>query len=153
MAIILFILAVGVLLTSIYSFFQTKQKPRDYHKNNRLFSDAWKRIGSEKTKVNNSRKILPRETPNHYKNDGDNFLSDLILRTFKSRRNYYTDVYLKSAAWQRKRFVVLRRDNWSCVHCGRPATQVHHKKYAYKIGKEPIEWLESVCNACHDSLH
>ena len=70
------------------------------------------------------------------------------------RRNYYRDVYLKSDAWKRKRYVVLKRDNWSCVYCGKRATQVHHKQYAkHNIGKEPIEWLESVCRSCHDSRH
>ena len=72
----------------------------------------------------------------------------------KSRRYYYRNVYLKSDKWKRKRYVVLKRDNWLCLHCGARATQVHHKKYAPKnIGKEPIEWLESVCKSCHDSLH
>lgn len=70
------------------------------------------------------------------------------------RRNYYRDEYLKSDAWKRKRFVVLRRDNWRCIYCGARATQVHHKKYARKdIGKEPIKWLVSVCKNCHNSLH
>ncbi len=82
------------------------------------------------------------------------FISDEIMRTIKSRRDYYRDVYLKSDAWKRKRYVVLKRDNWTCVYCGARATQVHHKKYARKnIGKEPIEWLVSVCKPCHDSQH
>jgi 5-methylcytosine-specific restriction endonuclease McrA len=72
----------------------------------------------------------------------------------KRRRDYYRNEYLKSDAWQRKRYVVLKRDNWRCVYCGARATQVHHKKYARKnIGKEPIKWLVSVCKACHDSIH
>lgn len=72
----------------------------------------------------------------------------------KRRRDYYREIYLKSDAWQRKRYVVLKRDNWRCVYCGGRATQVHHKKYAkYNIGREPIEWLVSVCKDCHDSLH
>jgi 5-methylcytosine-specific restriction endonuclease McrA len=71
----------------------------------------------------------------------------------KRRRDYYND-YLKSDAWKRKRYVVLKRDNWRCVYCGGYATQVHHKKYAkYNIGREPIEWLVSVCKNCHDSIH
>lgn len=74
-------------------------------------------------------------------------------RQRKQRRDYYRNVYLKSEEWQRKRFVVLRRDNWKCVHCGAPATQVHHKKYARNIGREPIHWLESVCDSCHFDLH
>lgn len=72
----------------------------------------------------------------------------------KSRQDYYRNIYLKSEAWQRKRYVVLKRDNWQCVHCGAKATQVHHKKYAkYKIGKEPIDWLESTCFSCHEKQH
>lgn len=63
----------------------------------------------------------------------------------KRRRDYYRNVYLKSAAWKRKRYVVLKRDNWKCVYCGKRATQVHHKRYARNIGKEPIKWLVSVC--------
>jgi 5-methylcytosine-specific restriction endonuclease McrA len=70
------------------------------------------------------------------------------------RRNYYLNEYLKSDEWKRKRYVVLKRDNWRCVYCGARATQVHHKKYARKnIGREPIEWLESICNSCHESQH
>ena len=72
----------------------------------------------------------------------------------KRRRNYYRNVYLRSDAWQRKRYVVLKRDNWQCVYCGARATQVHHKRYAKKnIGKEPIKWLVSVCKSCHDKIH
>lgn len=72
----------------------------------------------------------------------------------KRRRDYYRNEYLKSDAWKRKRYVVLKRDNWRCGYCGGRATQVHHKKYAkYNIGKEPIEWLISVCKSCHDSQH
>ena len=72
----------------------------------------------------------------------------------QQRRDYYRNDYLKSEAWKRKRYVVLKRDNWRCVYCGSRATQVHHKKYAkYNIGKEPIDWLVSVCKICHDRLH
>jgi len=78
----------------------------------------------------------------------------MFERNRKYRRDYYRNEYLQSDAWKRKRYVVLKRDNWRCVHCGSRATQVHHKRYAkYKIGKEPIEWLESVCKSCHDSIH
>ena len=70
------------------------------------------------------------------------------------RRDYYNNVYLKSDEWRHKRELVLTRDNWKCVRCGAPATQVHHKRYAKRrIGKEPIEWLESVCKDCHEGIH
>jgi 5-methylcytosine-specific restriction endonuclease McrA len=71
----------------------------------------------------------------------------------KRRRDYYRD-YLQSDEWKRKRYVVLKRDNWRCVYCGGRATQVHHTKYAkYNIGREPIDWLVSICKDCHDSIH
>lgn len=72
----------------------------------------------------------------------------------KRRAKYYNEVYLKSDAWRKKRYVVLKRDNWLCVHCGEKATQVHHTRYATKnIGREPIKWLQSVCEKCHTNLH
>lgn len=84
----------------------------------------------------------------------ESVFSDRWKRKNMSRRDYYREVYLNSEEWKRKRYVVLRRDNWRCVHCGEEATQVHHKRYAPKnIGKEPIEWLESVCKSCHEKLH
>ena len=62
--------------------------------------------------------------------------------------------YLKSDAWKRKRYVVLKRDNWTCQECGAKATEVHHLKYAkYQIGKEPIDWLVSLCSPCHRKKH
>jgi hypothetical protein len=82
------------------------------------------------------------------------FKSWMFEKNRQHRRDYYRNVYLKSEAWKRKRHVVLKRDNWRCVYCGARATQVHHKKYARNnIGKEPIEWLVSVCNPCHESIH
>ena len=51
-----------------------------------------------------------------------------------ARRDYYRE-YLKSDAWQRKRYVVLKRDSWTCQECGAKATEAHHLKYAkYQIG-------------------
>ena len=70
-----------------------------------------------------------------------------------ARRDRYRE-YLKSDAWQRKRYVVLKRDNWKCQYCGAKATEVHHLKYAkYQIGKEPIDWLVSICSPCHRKQH
>jgi hypothetical protein len=84
----------------------------------------------------------------------EDFMSDYLSRMLLSRRDYYNNVYLKSEAWKRKRYLVLRRDNWLCVYCGGQATQVHHTRYAKRnIGKEPIEWLVSVCKTCHESKH
>ena len=76
-----------------------------------------------------------------------------LRRRGLSRKEYYRE-YLKSDAWQRKRYVVLKRDNWTCQECGAKATEVHHMKYAkYQIGKEPIDWLVSLCSPCHRAKH
>ncbi len=72
----------------------------------------------------------------------------------KQRRTFYRVEYLKSDDWQRKRAVVLKRDKYRCAYCGVRASQVHHKRYAPRnIGREPIEWLVSVCDACHRKQH
>ncbi|MCK6612456.1 MAG: hypothetical protein L6Q78_15625 [Bacteroidia bacterium] len=111
-----------------------------------LMSYQWtfplgKRKGDEKVK------------PSHLPPSNSDWM-DQLERSLRSRQDYYRNVYLKSDAWKRKRFVVLKRDNYTCVHCGAKATQVHHKRYAKnQIGKEPIHWLESVCGSCHDRLH
>ena len=82
------------------------------------------------------------------------FKSWIFDKKRKRRRDYYRNQYLQSDEWKRKRYVVLKRDNWRCVYCGSYATQVHHKRYAKrKIGKEPIKWLVSVCEECHNSIH
>ena len=84
----------------------------------------------------------------------ENFISDYLSRKLLNRRDYYRNVYLKSEEWKRKRYVVLKRDKWRCLYCGGRATQVHHTRYAKRnIGKEPIEWLVSICKTCHDSKH
>ena len=71
----------------------------------------------------------------------------------RSRKKWYNEEYLNSEAWRRKRALVLKRDNWKCVYCGAKATRVHHKQYAKNIGREPIEWLEAVCDRCHEKAH
>lgn len=78
----------------------------------------------------------------------------LEIKSRKRRTKYYRNEYLMSDDWRRKRYIVLKRDNWRCVYCGQPATQVHHNKYLRRnIGKEPIKWLVSVCKPCHESIH
>jgi len=68
----------------------------------------------------------------------------------KKRKEYYNNVYLKSNEWTKKRALVLKRDSGHCKFCGRPASQVHHLKYALRnIGREPIDWLVSICPECH----
>jgi hypothetical protein len=71
----------------------------------------------------------------------------------KRRRDYYHD-YLKTDAWQRKRYVVLKKTIGAAFIAANGQRKSIIKNYAkYNIGKEPIEWLVSVCKDCHQSLH
>jgi 5-methylcytosine-specific restriction endonuclease McrA len=133
-AILFFILAALTLVVTLWNF-SKKPTPRpDDHRSEYLQNAVDKLRGNAKSHEHNGRWLFQSKR--------------------ERRRDYYRNEYLKSDAWKRKRYVVLRRDNWRCVYCGSPATQVHHKRYARKnIGKEPIEWLVSVCKSCHESLH
>jgi hypothetical protein len=109
------------------------RKPYNYFKNDYIKSLGW----AEDRENNPKREELLRQ-----------------LDSLTDRQAYYRFDYLQSEAWQRKRYVVLKRDKWTCVYCGKGATQVHHKQYAKNnIGSEPIDWLVSVCKNCHDNLH
>ncbi len=81
-------------------------------------------------------------------------LSSLIFeKKRKARKKYYNEDYLQSDAWKRKRAMVLKRDHWRCAYCDSKATDVHHKRYARQIGKEPIDGLVSFCPRCHEMEH
>lgn len=70
-----------------------------------------------------------------------------------SRREKYNNVYLNSPEWKRKRYLVMKRDNWTFQKCQSKATEVHHLKYARNISKEPLDWLIAICNNCHRNIH
>jgi 5-methylcytosine-specific restriction endonuclease McrA len=137
-AILLFILAGITLVATVRNFLKKPTLRQDDHQD-------YRRSEYLQTAVD---KLRGNEKPQRHN------LRWLFQSSYERRRDYYREEYLKSDAWRRKRYVVLKRDNWRCVYCGAPATQVHHKKYARKnIGKEPIEWLVSICKSCHDSIH
>jgi len=139
MEIIIPLILLIIILKLIPSDSKTKKYRPNYYNNEDLHEKGWAKVTGEKLK-----------TKRHKKFD----LSWLFQSSSERRRDYYRNVYLQSDEWKRKRFMVLKRDNWRCIHCGAPANQVHHTRYAPKnIGREPIKWLESVCNTCHDSLH
>ena len=69
------------------------------------------------------------------------------------------DAYIKSEAWQHKRELRLKIDDYKCVMCGRPAEKcrngltVHNIRYQ-NLGRENV-WKDlcSLCFPCHDKLH
>lgn len=127
-------ISVGVILIAILLLRDNPSpKPYNYFKNEYIKSRGW----SEDRENNQKRNELLQQ-----------------LDSLTDRQAYYRFEYLQSEAWKRKRYVVLKRDNWTCVYCGNVATQVHHKRYAKNnIGSEPIDWLVSVCNSCHGQIH
>ncbi len=66
----------------------------------------------------------------------------------------------KDKRWERKRFVVLKRDEYQCRECKRygktvAANTVHH---VYPAEDYPQWWLAtwnllSLCAACHGKMH
>lgn len=68
--------------------------------------------------------------------------------------------FYKSAAWQRKRKLILKRDGYLCANCKRYGrlrrrTEVHHIKHADEF---PELWLDnsnlvSLCKRCHNKEH
>ena len=60
----------------------------------------------------------------------------------------------RSRAWQRVRLIVLSRDGWRCVRCGRAGRlEVHHKRHVAQGGDEQPENLETLCLDCHKAEH
>jgi hypothetical protein len=67
---------------------------------------------------------------------------------------------LQNPNWQKKRLVILERDNFSCLQCGdgiknNVTLQVHHKQYIF--GREPWDYddsnFETLCTPCHRKRH
>ena len=73
----------------------------------------------------------------------------------RSGHKTYTDYYkfIDSKTWYKIRKEILKRDNHRCVHCNKPAKQVHHKQYVFPFGTETPDILESVCFECHKIIH
>src|SRR5271154_3838346 len=106
-SILLFILAITILVLSLWDFAKRSQGRSD--------------ISTGGNNTRDKRNLKSNESTNR-----DNWRW-LFQSKRERRRDYYRNEYLKSDAWSRKRYVVLRRDNWRCVYCGGLATQVHHK--------------------------
>ena len=61
--------------------------------------------------------------------------------------------YINSEAWNKRRQLILERDNHICKYCNKnSATQVHHLSYL-NLGNESDFELLSVCSSCHKIIH
>lgn len=79
----------------------------------------------------------------------------------KYYKNQY-DKLLDTTQWKIKREEILKRDNYTCRHCGKTncMLQVHHKYYnKYPDNSYPPPWdypneaLITLCNECHKKEH
>lgn len=66
---------------------------------------------------------------------------------------------LRSVSWQRKRFQIFTRDNWTCQNCfsndESKSLHVHHKYYAKgkMAWQYPDDDLVTLCSECHKNTH
>lgn len=58
----------------------------------------------------------------------------------------------KHPKWQKKRLEILSRDNWACVACKdtESTLHVHHCLYHGELWEVPDEWLQTLCESCHE---
>ena len=67
--------------------------------------------------------------------------------------------FYNSKEWEKIRKSVLMRDNYLCVKCGKPATEVHHKKHLTPENimdasvSMDMDNLASLCRDCHFEEH
>jgi len=72
----------------------------------------------------------------------------------KQSKTVWGTLDYKSEKWQKIRKQVLDRDHGKCraIECNNIATVVHHAKYKGEFD-EPLEWLFSLCEKCHNKFH
>ncbi|MBX2850877.1 MAG: hypothetical protein KTR15_03925 [Phycisphaeraceae bacterium] len=63
------------------------------------------------------------------------------------------DEYLKSSLWKKIRRRILKRDAETCMRCGGPGKQVHHRDYTLDVmAGENDDLLATVCDGCHNII-
>jgi 5-methylcytosine-specific restriction endonuclease McrA len=79
-------------------------------------------------------------------------------KTTAKVRKERTEEYYESAAWILIRNEVLWESNFTCMGCGKEASEVHHQAYHKKYGNYPLigkadedekSCLVSICHKCH----
>lgn len=67
--------------------------------------------------------------------------------------------YIKSDEWQEIRKIVLERDNYHCMCCGRSLQEnavlaIHHNSYQHLFDeRNHLDDLVTLCKVCHASVH
>ena len=62
---------------------------------------------------------------------------------------------LTDPRWQKKRFEILHRDNFTCLNCGDDKSElhVHHINYINNPWDANSEMLITLCHNCHELIH
>ena len=63
----------------------------------------------------------------------------------------YND-YLKTDHWKKTRMRILKKKNFRCSVCSKPAKNVHHHSYK-NLGYERDYELSALCARCHELIH
>ncbi len=75
---------------------------------------------------------------------------DALAKLLGGRKPYKTDY---GPYYEEQRLVALRRDNYTCQLCGRPAEVTHHIHFRGYGGSDDASNLVSLCRACHQRYH
>ena len=104
-------------------------------------SSSLKKVGNINIITLKSKKVFLKQT-NNLKNTG----SELNVNTELKKQNEKS-----KNKWELVRNQILERDNFKCVVCGKPATQVHHIHLRSKRKDLMYEKnnLVSLCSKCH----
>ena len=83
----------------------------------------------------------------------------MSIMDYKRRRDKIHKFY-NSKLWRDEiRPYILKRDKYLCQHCGRPATEVHHKIHLTEVNVDDPKIaidesnLVSLCWKCHREQH
>lgn len=75
----------------------------------------------------------------------------LLIFSLLMRRGKYSSYenYLRSSRWKALRSEALARDGKRCRLCDARGSQVHHRRYAERWGRETVDDLTTLCDDCH----
>lgn len=72
----------------------------------------------------------------------------------KPRKTFMTySEKLRDPRWQKKRLLILQRDDWTCLFCGSKDKnlQVHHTIYQRREPWDyPDQYYQTLCEDCHE---
>lgn len=104
------------------------------------------------------KRIEPSNRKNHYGLYQDEDCTQLVLQDSGSDPSIVLKTLVETN-YKRVRMIVLDRDRWRCVRCGRKSNlEVHHKVHRSDVirGRDDRpENLETLCGigGCHDKEH